>query len=83
LNELFDLGLSKHEIITLSRDAEHNYVGTKCGIMGGGFGGCTINLVHEDVADSFIRMVSEAYEKEFNIKLTSFEGHPSTGTALV
>ena len=33
LNELFDLGLSKHEIVALSRDAEHNYVGTKCGIM--------------------------------------------------
>jgi galactokinase len=52
-------------------------------LMGGGFGGCTINLVHEDMADSFIKTVSEAYEKEFNIKLTSFEGHPSTGTALV
>ncbi len=52
-------------------------------LMGGGFGGCTINLVHEDAADSFIQSVSEAYEKEFNIKLTSFEGHPSAGTALI
>lgn len=52
-------------------------------LMGGGFGGCTINLVHEDAADSFIQSVSEAYEKEFNIKLTSFEGHPSAGTTLL
>ncbi len=52
-------------------------------VMGGGFGGCTINLVHEDAADSFIKLVSEAYEKEFNIKLTSFEGHPSAGTTLL
>lgn len=33
LNKLFNLGLSKKEIVVLSRAAEHNYVGTKCGIM--------------------------------------------------
>lgn len=52
-------------------------------LMGGGFGGCTINLVHVDVADYFIESISEAYEKEFHIKLTSFEGHPDAGTTLL
>lgn len=33
LNELFKLGLSKHEMILISQKAEHNYVGVKCGIM--------------------------------------------------
>ena len=33
LNELFDLGLSKEEMIVISQKAEHNYVGVKCGIM--------------------------------------------------
>jgi len=33
LNELFDIGLKDLEIIKLSRDAEHSFVGTKCGIM--------------------------------------------------
>jgi len=33
VNELFDLGLTDIEIIKLSRDAEHTFVGTKCGIM--------------------------------------------------
>jgi len=33
LNELFELGLSKHEMILISQKAEHNYVGVKCGIM--------------------------------------------------
>jgi galactokinase len=33
LNELFDLGLSKSEMILISQKAEHNYVGVKCGIM--------------------------------------------------
>ena len=33
LNELFNLGLSKHDMILISQQAEHNYVGVKCGIM--------------------------------------------------
>lgn len=33
LNELFQLGLSKKEMIFISQKAEHNYVGVKCGIM--------------------------------------------------
>jgi len=33
LNKLFDLGLSKHDMILISQKAEHNYVGVKCGIM--------------------------------------------------
>ena len=33
LNELFNLGLSKEEMIFISQKAEHSYVGVKCGIM--------------------------------------------------
>lgn len=33
LNELFNLGLSKYDMILISQKAEHNYVGVKCGIM--------------------------------------------------
>ncbi|MBC3845346.1 galactokinase [Winogradskyella echinorum] len=32
-NELFNLGLSKRELIHISQKAEHNYVGVNCGIM--------------------------------------------------
>ncbi|WP_439151337.1 galactokinase [Winogradskyella sp.] len=32
-NQLFDLGLSKTELIHISQKAEHNYVGVNCGIM--------------------------------------------------
>lgn len=33
LNELFNLGLTKREMIFISQNAEHNYVGVRCGIM--------------------------------------------------
>ena len=33
LNEVFNLGLSKHQMILISQKAEHNFAGVKCGIM--------------------------------------------------
>ena len=33
LNEMFDLGLTKNQMIYISQRAEHNYAGVKCGIM--------------------------------------------------
>lgn len=33
INELFNLGLTKEEMILVSQKAEHNYAGVKCGIM--------------------------------------------------
>ena len=39
-------------------------------IMGGGFGGCTINVVHQNHIENFIASSTEAYKDKFNIDLT-------------
>jgi galactokinase len=36
-------------------------------VMGGGFGGCTINLVRETIADKFISKVKREYARKFGI----------------
>ena len=36
-------------------------------LMGGGFGGCTINLVRNEVCDSFLAEVQRTYRKRFGI----------------
>jgi galactokinase len=41
-------------------------------MMGGGFGGCTINLVKADIADDFILKMKEAYKKAFDIDLPCY-----------
>jgi len=51
-------------------------------MMGGGFGGCTINIVHENTVKNFTAAASEAYFKKFNINLTAFEANPSKGTSI-
>ena len=51
-------------------------------MMGGGFGGCTINIIHQDAIDDFIKDASDAYFDKFNIKLTAFEAMPCGGTNI-
>ncbi len=41
-------------------------------MMGGGFGGCTINLVKADVVETFIDNITLAYKKTFNRELISY-----------
>lgn len=50
--------------------------------IGGGFGGCILNIVHEDAVGYFIKDSTEAYKKRFNIDLESFEVRPSGGTSF-
>ena len=52
-------------------------------MMGGGFGGCTINIVHQDAIEDYVTAASKAYEAEHNLKLTWFEASPSKGTSIV
>ncbi len=51
-------------------------------MMGGGFGGCTINLIHKDAIDDFVVKAKKAYKDRFNIELTSFITVPSQGTSI-
>ena len=45
---------------------ENNVTGSR--IMGGGFGGCTINLVKEELYDVFVANASEKYEAKYGRK---------------
>ena len=38
-------------------------------VMGGGFGGCTINLVKDELYDSFVAAAKEQYRAKFGIDL--------------
>lgn len=52
-------------------------------MMGGGFGGCTINIVHKDKVEELIENVSTLYEEKFNTKLSSIITTISDGVKKV
>ncbi len=41
-------------------------------ITGGGFGGCTVNLVREDAAQQFVERLQEQYLERFHVKAESY-----------
>lgn len=51
-------------------------------MMGGGFGGCTINLIEEGAVEEFIEAASKAYYKQFQIEPEAIVVSPEQGTHL-
>lgn len=52
-------------------------------MMGGGFGGCTINLVKEEEIESLIAGIRPAYKKEMNLPLTHYIASIENGTEII
>ena len=49
-------------------------------MMGGGFGGCTINIVRKDSVNQWIKSMSTLYEESYRIKLESYIVSTGNGT---
>ena len=52
-------------------------------MMGGGFGGCTINLVKEDAIEKLVAEIKPAYEKEMKLPLTYYVASIENGTEII
>ena len=66
-------GLSKEYEVSCEELDYLNDIARECGvtgsrIMGGGFGGCTINLVKDELYDEFIKTVKAKYTEKFNVE---------------
>lgn len=72
------IGLSRKYEVSCPELDFLNDMARECGVagsrvMGGGFGGCTINLVKNELHDDFIKRATEAYEQKFNIKAKVYD----------
>lgn len=66
-------------LVDYSRDKDFIY-GSR--MMGGGFGGCTINLIEADKIKSFIEEVAPAYHSQFGIELDTIIANADEGTII-
>ena len=51
-------------------------------LMGGGFGGCTINIVQSSAVDRITDLISTGYRKQFRIDIESYPVQIKDGTSL-
>jgi len=70
LSKLYEVSCKELDFLVEYAAASGQVPGSR--LMGGGFGGCTINIVPKDLADQFIEEVVAAYFKEFNIQAEAY-----------
>lgn len=52
-------------------------------MMGGGFGGCTINIIKDAAIDGLVKTLSESYQKNMGKELTAYIAQIEDGTTLL
>jgi galactokinase len=81
LSSLYEVSCAELDFLVDYAKKSNVVVGAR--MMGGGFGGCTINLVQRPWVDAFIVGVSDAYQKHFQIVLDAYVVRIMDGTSLV
>jgi len=80
LKDLYEVSCEELDfLVEFTKDKNYIY-GSR--MMGGGFGGCTINLIEADAIEEFIEEVSAAYQSKFNITPDTITITPSQGTVV-
>lgn len=66
-------------LVDFSRNQDFIY---GCRMMGGGFGGCTINIIEDKKVEAYVEEVAKAYHKKFGINLDAISVLPGPGTKV-
>lgn len=80
LRDLYEVSCKELDFLVKFSEEKDFIYGSR--MMGGGFGGCTINLIEEAHIADFTEEVSIAYQKEFNIKPEMITVVPGEGTIV-
>jgi galactokinase len=81
LSKLYDVSCAESDFLVALAATNPNIIGARQ--MGGGFGGCTINIVKEEAVDGFIGQASTAYKKQFDIGLEAYVMEVSDGVGKI
>lgn len=81
LSQLYEVSCPELDfLVDLTRD-DKNILGSR--MMGGGFGGCTINLIHHAYIDTFRKHAYVAYTQKFDISPSFYEVEIGDGAEVM
>lgn len=81
LSKLYDVSCAELDFLVEQAGKNKSVIGAR--LMGGGFGGCTINIVHENGAQNFINEITEKYFQQFHIKPEAYTVQTADGTHAI
>ncbi|HEY8937040.1 MAG TPA: galactokinase, partial [Cyclobacteriaceae bacterium] len=81
LSKLYQVSCKELDFLAEEAKAHPAVLGAR--MMGGGFGGCTINIVKNDEIETFISQLRKDYMNAFNIELKSYIVKVNDGSSQV
>ena len=81
LSKLYEVSCKELDFLVELANKNAHVIGSR--LMGGGFGGCSINIITEEGVDNFIKETTKAYHQQFNITLEAYIVETADGTSIV
>lgn len=81
LSGLYKVGCAETDFLVEQAKNNTSVIGARQ--MGGGFGGCTINLVKTEAVDDFMEQCRLAYQNRFSIALEGYVMETADGTGKI
>ncbi len=78
LSKLYKVSCAEIDFLAGLAMADKNVLGAR--LMGGGFGGCTINIIKEEAVNDFVEEAGTAYQKAFGILPEAYIMQTADGT---
>jgi galactokinase len=80
LSEEYEVSCDELDFLVRTAQFEKSVLGSR--MMGGGFGGCSINLVKKGFENELIERISQLYKNKFHIELKAYKVKITKGTSL-
>lgn len=80
LSSEYEISCPELDFLVNATHNETTIIGSR--MMGGGFGGCSINLVEKGSEQAIIEKIGQQYHDRFGIKLVAYKIKISNGTSL-
>jgi galactokinase len=81
LSKLYEVSCEELDFLAENAYTFKGVTGTR--MMGGGFGGCTINLVEENAVEKFTEFIKEKYRKQFQTETEVYITQIEDGTKII
>jgi galactokinase len=78
LSKLYEVSCDELDFLAEKAKEHPSIIGSR--VMGGGFGGCTINLIHKNDWAQVVKEITDAYKQKFDIDAEVYEVATSDGT---
>ena len=78
LSELYEVSCGELDYLVMEAKMQYDVIGSR--MMGGGFGGCTINLIAKNNRENVVNSIVTSYQRLYNIEPEVYLVETSNGT---